>query len=1117
MMTPPHSNATAKSTATASAAARRLLRDLKEIEDCAADIHGIAAAPLEDDIFEWHANVLFGDDPLHLRLYFSESYPSEPPRLVCATRLPHPNIQEPTDGGFAVCLDMLEPIDPKKSRAYAGWSSGMTVLSILVQLQSFLADESLQYMAHGTVEDARRHMRRFDCGCGHLGERPWPMPPPPKARGTATKRLVCRPSGVVQLLTEPETMVDMSDLPAGLPPPMPPLESPDSSSPPPTSPPATRPPTPPPPPPLPPSPPEPKAAAAPTMPVALPPKASDAWQEVRRSKATPIIATANPFAVLSTSAHYKAMATKGLVKPAAGAHSAAGGGKPAVTAAAKPAAAVKPPPAKPATKPAVPLGAAVAEAPGLTKAQKKNLKRAEARKKEAAVLPTLPPPQKPTVPSTAVEVVASPSPSPPKPGAAPSAAVEVVAEPGSQEANAGVFALLGYDALLILLEKLHDERDVRALACCCRYLAGFAEDGLLWRLLFARHFPASRLSAASLTEWKHTFMLELSNSSHELCCFHTKQPLGTRRRHHSTDRDGDCDAKIDVLGLPLRVTYNPKTRELDYVYSSMDLLSASAFYDEGVRRSAWGEPFTHFLPLYLDAEHWEAALPMLRDTVRQLCTPSPSWRGAAEAEAGGKGGKGGRGGGVGRGRGRGGGDGMRGYVPFRPEMLLDVLPKLLTTMVVLICDAGVHASDALLDGYCQVNRLLIAAAAKYPQLRVAVTKRVRAFIADDACRTKAHEPSLGTLIPLLAIAGGVRWADLAWPLLEETFARGVLWACRAHPELERLDGVDGEQRLQWTWEERRVAARYLMFHTGFLARLSKVKPAELDTFHGRPSPWLRSAMRQHLTTVLSADSWPAFFATIRVPLPSKAQMVELLCRAVQRSEARGYHKKGMDFSRVHKSGVSAILRKGESCSASPTMHRLRLEEVWRYRTEETLFLDATALAYGFDGEPRAHVDYSQTSSANGLAGRYHYSGGGHRGGRAAAMRHSGDVIDGGKREGKHTIDINLRSLSDEVGALYFTLSGWTTSLREIVRPEVLCFDPDDKSGEPLCTYELEGKPTGSSTAVLMCKVWRERPGAIWHVTAIGSLGEGRASNYEPIHASIRAYEAAENNLLEKSD
>ena len=172
-------------------ARRRLLRDLKEIED-AGDLHGIVAAPLEDDIFEWHANILFGDDPLHLRLHFSESYPSEPPRLICCTRLPHPNIQEPADGGWAVCLDLLEAIDPEKSRPYAGWSSGMTVLSILIQLQSFLADESMQYMTSDEwgMEEARRHMRRYDCGCGHMGERPWPAPLTPKARVATTKRLI---------------------------------------------------------------------------------------------------------------------------------------------------------------------------------------------------------------------------------------------------------------------------------------------------------------------------------------------------------------------------------------------------------------------------------------------------------------------------------------------------------------------------------------------------------------------------------------------------------------------------------------------------------------------------------------------------------------------------------------------------------------------------------------------------------------------------------------------------------------------------------------------------------------------------------------------------------------
>ena len=61
----------------------------------------------------------------------------------------------------------------------------------------------------------------------------------------------------------------------------------------------------------------------------------------------------------------------------------------------------------------------------------------------------------------------------------------------------------------------------------------------------------------------------------------------------------------------------PRTRELDYVYSSMDLLSLSAFADDGVRRTVWGESFTHFLPLYLDAAHFEAALPTLSRTLQR--------------------------------------------------------------------------------------------------------------------------------------------------------------------------------------------------------------------------------------------------------------------------------------------------------------------------------------------------------------------------------------------------------------------------------------------------------------------------------------------------------------------
>ena len=173
--------------------------------------------------------------------------------------------------------------------------------------------------------------------------------------------------------------------------------------------------------------------------------------------------------------------------------------------------------------------------------------------------------------------------------------------------------------------------------------------------------------------------------------------------------------------------------------------------------------------------------------------------------------------------------------------------------------------------------------------------------------------------------------------------------------------------------------------------------------------------------------------------------------------------------------------------------------MWRWRGAETIFLDASCITYSFHGEALADIDYAHRVSVSGLMESGHGVSG--RDGDVA-IRHSGDVLDREKHQGVHTININLRGLSDKVGAIYLTISAWTTTLSEIVRPEIKCFDPDDKSGEPLARYELDGMPTGADTAVVMARVWRQRPGARWNVTAIGERGVGRAGNYGPIHALI---------------
>lgn len=88
---------------------------------------------------------------------------------------------------------------------------------------------------------------------------------------------------------------------------------------------------------------------------------------------------------------------------------------------------------------------------------------------------------------------------------------------------------------------------------------------------------------------------------------------------------------------------------------------------------------------------------------------------------------------------------------FHPFMALEALPKLLNTMVVLLSDKGVHASDQALEGYATIHRLLQACVEYYPGLRKEVRRRVEQFIDRPGFRVKTKAGSLGDFIPLLAV------------------------------------------------------------------------------------------------------------------------------------------------------------------------------------------------------------------------------------------------------------------------------------------------------------------------------------------------------------------------------
>ncbi len=111
--------------------ARRLQKDLKELEDCTIPLVGVSARPLSSSLFTWHGNLRgpegtpFESGVFHLELVFPQNYPCSPPTIRLFTPLPHPNVLNQT----SVCLDIL---DINEKQIYQGWTSAYTVETILI-------------------------------------------------------------------------------------------------------------------------------------------------------------------------------------------------------------------------------------------------------------------------------------------------------------------------------------------------------------------------------------------------------------------------------------------------------------------------------------------------------------------------------------------------------------------------------------------------------------------------------------------------------------------------------------------------------------------------------------------------------------------------------------------------------------------------------------------------------------------------------------------------------------------------------------------------------------------------------------------------------------------------
>ena len=150
---------------------KRLLHDYEQIKNQVVPIPGVSALPLNDDMYEWHGNIkslvegVYKGAVLHFSFSFPRDYPLSPPKVRLLNPVfTHPNVLP--DG--SICLEMLEKNNSDKS-----WKSGYTILSILLELQSFFFDVDENFLTEENkkkIKDELVAMSEYNCtSCKHKG------------------------------------------------------------------------------------------------------------------------------------------------------------------------------------------------------------------------------------------------------------------------------------------------------------------------------------------------------------------------------------------------------------------------------------------------------------------------------------------------------------------------------------------------------------------------------------------------------------------------------------------------------------------------------------------------------------------------------------------------------------------------------------------------------------------------------------------------------------------------------------------------------------------------------------------------------------------------------------
>mmetsp|Transcript_84235 Transcript_84235/g.235027 ORF Transcript_84235/g.235027 Transcript_84235/m.235027 type:complete len:570 (-) Transcript_84235:138-1847(-) len=231
------------------------------------------------------------------------------------------------------------------------------------------------------------------------------------------------------------------------------------------------------------------------------------------------------------------------------------------------------------------------------------------------------------------------------------------------------------------------------------------------------------------------------------------------------------------------------------------------------------------------------------------------------------------------------------------EVILGVVGEIWrATCISIVKDEGYESERAMMC-FVTLHFLLLCLAEEHAGLREYAATTVREFVQQVETtplqNLKERVPDLGRFLVRFLLTAGDESLDVRAPVIvRELFRRNVRWVDMDYWPYPEADEAKKQGHVLANFDRSQFGMKLMVFQSYYVLRSRELGldalPA-LEACQGRPSPEAMRLFQQDCREIKQMESFQEFFLWLQLDSMASEDIHELLCKAVEESEACGYN------------------------------------------------------------------------------------------------------------------------------------------------------------------------------------------------------------------------------------